>query len=158
MSQFIFPPHPLYTISFRLRMNIPALRIRKYNITIRIRYVIANPVPVLKSYFEVFVLGVGRGFFDFSFAEVSAEFFGNIPYAIIDSFGRALSKHLNGAVEQISDKAGQPAAVGYVKCGKAKANTLDPANENYMFCCLAHYAFYINSKRPSIQAGVVKPN
>jgi hypothetical protein len=44
--------------------------------------------------------------------------------------------------------------MGYVKCGKSEAHALDLAAENYMLGNLVHRGFYINSKQPSIQAGV----
>jgi hypothetical protein len=108
----------------------------------------------LKSYFEVFVLGVGRNFFDIGFTEVSAEFLLNVADAVVDCLDGALDKHLDGAIRQIADKAGKLTATGYVKRRKAKADALHLADENYMFGNLAHYSLYINSRQPSIQAGI----
>jgi hypothetical protein len=109
---------------------------------------------ILESYFEVFVPGVERALLDIGFRDETGEFFFNIADAVVDCLGRALREHLDGAVRQISDKAGQLAAAGYVICGKAETDALNAPCENYVFCCLAHCALYINSKRPSIQAGI----
>lgn len=58
----------------------------------------------LKSDFEVFVLRVGGNFFDFGFSDISAEFFFNVPDAIVDCPRCALDEHLNGTIGQIADK------------------------------------------------------
>jgi len=56
----------------------------------------------------------------------------------------ALNEHLNSAVRQVADPASQFITVGYVKSGKAKANTLDSASENYMFGGPAHFLLIID--------------
>jgi hypothetical protein len=57
-----------------------------------------------------------------------------------------LSEHLNGPIGQITDKTGQLVTIGYVKNGKAEADTLNLAGENYTLGYLVHDDFYINSK------------
>jgi len=58
----------------------------------------------------------------------------NIFYAVIYISSVALSEHLNVAVRQVSDKAGQLVAVCNPVGGEAKADALDLANECYVFC------------------------
>jgi hypothetical protein len=100
----------------------------------------------LKSDFEVFVLVVGGDFFDFDVPNIAAKIFFYVPDTIVDCLRRTLEEHLNGPIRQIVDKTGQSVAIGYVKNGKAEADTLNLAGENYMLGYLAHYGFYINSK------------
>jgi hypothetical protein len=45
--------------------------------------------------------------------------------------------------------------VGYVKSGVAKTDTLDPADENYMFCSLVHFLFYINPGQSLLQVCIL---
>jgi hypothetical protein len=58
----------------------------------------------LKSDFELFVLRVRRGFFDFGFSDIAAKLFFYVPDAIVDCLGRTLGKHLNASIGQIADK------------------------------------------------------
>jgi hypothetical protein len=45
--------------------------------------------------------------------------------------------------------------VGYVKSSEAKADTLDSADENYMFGCLAHFPLYVKPGRLLLQVFVL---
>jgi hypothetical protein len=58
----------------------------------------AGKTGKLKSDFEVFILRVGRDFFDSGFSGISAKFFFYIPHAIVDCLSRTLDEHLNGTI------------------------------------------------------------
>ena len=97
----------------------------------------------LKSDFEVCILGVGGYFFDFGVSDIAGEGIFYVPEAIVNIIGTALCEHLNNAVRHISDEAGQWITIGYPESGKAKADTLDIAGENYMFGYLPHQAYLV---------------
>ena len=64
-----------------------------------------------------------------------------------------MGDHLNGAVWQIADQAGQLITIGYIKRCEAEADALDLASENYMFGGLVHYDPYDKLKRFLVQGG-----
>jgi hypothetical protein len=56
----------------------------------------------------------------------------NISYAPIYIFSRPLGQHLDGAVPEVANVAGQLMAARHPVRGEAKADALDPADEDYM--------------------------
>jgi len=120
-------------------------------------------VPGLKGDFEFGVSGIGGDFFDFVFSYVAGEGFLDVPDAGSNIIFGALGEHFDSTIRTVSDKTCQPVTVGNVKSSVAKADTLNPADENYMFCCLAHldtrfsmlYSgighFNVNPKQVSVQ-------
>ena len=98
----------------------------------------------LEGNFEIHVSGVNGDFFDFGFSYIAGEGFFDVSDAIVYIRIRALGKHLDSTIRTVADRTGQLMTVGYVKSSEAKADTLDSADENYMFGCLAHFPLYIN--------------
>jgi hypothetical protein len=97
----------------------------------------------LKRDFEVYALGVESSFLDSRFSYVAGKRFIYVGKATVDVVGPALREHLNRAVRQVADKAGQPIPIGNVRGGEAKANTLNPPDEDYMFSSLVHFRLTI---------------
>ena len=60
----------------------------------------------LKSDFEVFVPGVGRNFFDFGLSDVTCEAVIDVAEAIVNVVRKALSDHLNSAVQEVANPPG----------------------------------------------------
>ena len=129
----------------------------------------------LKSYFEVFVLGVWRDLFDFGFSDITSEGIPDVPEAMVNVVGSTLGEHLNGSVKEVANPAGQRITIGYLVNGEAKTNALNTACENDTFCGLAHSSyrvlrisycilgvkairFYINPRRFMLQADNGKVN
>ena len=98
----------------------------------------------LEGNFEVHVLGVNGYFFDLCISYVAGKGALYFPDTVVNICIRALGEHFYSTIMTVADKAGQLMTVGYVKSGEAKADTLDSADENYMFGCLAHLPLYIN--------------
>ena len=86
----------------------------------------------LKGYFEVRILGVEGDILDSGGTDIVGERFLNVANAIGYVVSKALNNHLNGAVGQVAGVAGQTITIGYIKGGETKADTLDPAGENYV--------------------------
>ena len=93
--------------------------------------------------FEIHVSGVNGDFFDFGFSYIAGEGFFDVSDAIVYIRIRARGEHFYSTIRTVADRTGQLMTVGYVKSGEAKADTLDSADENYMFGCLAHFPLYI---------------
>ena len=97
---------------------------------------------VLKGDLEVCVFRVGGNFFDSRFFKIAGKIFLNILYAVIYFLRASLGEHLDGAVRHVSDETGQLTAVCRPAGGEAKADALDPADENnvsgnhFLFCIL----------------------
>ncbi len=96
-----------------------------------------------KGDFEVYALRVESNFLDFRFSYVTGKRFIYVRKAMVDVIGAALGEHLNRAVRQVADKAGQPITIGNVGRGEAKANALNPTYEYYMFGSLVHFRLTI---------------
>ena len=88
----------------------------------------------LESDSEVCVSRIGRDFHGLDLSDVAGQAILNISYAIVYIFSRALGEHLDGAVWEVADVAGQLVAAGHPVGGEAKAHALDPAGEDYVFC------------------------
>jgi len=86
-----------------------------------------------KGDFEVYALGVESNFLDLGFSYVTGKRFIYVGKAMGDVIKAALGEHLNRAVWQVADKAGQPMTIRNVGRGEAKANALNPPHEDYMF-------------------------
>ena len=93
----------------------------------------------LKSDPKVRVFGVWGDLFDLSLSDIAAEGFLDVSDAIGNVARGALGDHLNGGVRQVTYHARQLIAICCVKGGKAKADTLDSADEDYVFGNLAHF-------------------
>jgi hypothetical protein len=52
--------------------------------------------------------------------------------AIVNVVGSALGEHFDRAVRQVADEAGKLVTAGHPVSGKAKSDTLDPADEYYV--------------------------
>ncbi len=109
----------------------------------------------LKGYFEFHVLGVNGDFFDLCISYVAGKGFFNVSDAIVYIRIRALGKHLDSTIRTVADTTGQLMTVGYVKSSEAKADTLDSADKNYMFGCLAHFPLYVKPGRFFLQVFVL---
>jgi hypothetical protein len=109
----------------------------------------------LKGDFEVEVLGIDGDFFYFCISYIAGKGALYFPDAVVDICIRALSKHLHSAIRAVADEAGQLVAIGYVKSSETKTDSLDSADENYMFGALAHYPFYIKPSLFSLQVCVL---
>jgi len=77
-------------------------------------------------------------FLDVSFTYIVAEVVVYVGDAVFDIFGGALGEHLNSAILQITNKAGETMTVCNTICRKAKANALHVAIEDYMSGYLVH--------------------
>jgi len=53
-------------------------------------------------------------------------------------FGFSLGEHLNAAIRQVADKAGQLMSIGNPVSGEAKADALHLAGKDYVFGGLVH--------------------
>lgn len=93
---------------------------------------------ILEGNFEFGVSGVKRDFFDFVFSYVAGEGFLYFLDTVFNICIGSLGEHFYSTVSTVSDEAGQLMTVGYVKGSETKSNPLDPADENNMFCTLAH--------------------
>ena len=60
----------------------------------------------LKGDFEVCVPGVQGYFFDYGLSDIAGKGFFDVAQTIVNVFRRALSNHLNGTVQQVTDPAG----------------------------------------------------
>jgi len=92
----------------------------------------------LQGYSEVCVFGIWRRILDLSLLDVAGKrgfYFVNTSVYI---FGFSLGKHLNAAIRQVADKAGQLMSIGNPVGGEAKADALHLAGENYMLGGLVH--------------------
>jgi len=105
----------------------------------------------LKGNFEFGVSWVGGDFFYFVLSYITGKGVLDVLDASSNIIFVALGEHFHSTIGTVSDKAGQLMTVGYVKSSVSKADTLNPADENYMFCCLAHFQSYINPSRFSLQ-------
>ena len=83
---------------------------------------------------EICVPWVGRDFYGFDLSGVAGQAILDVSYAIVYVLSRTLGEHLDGAVREVADVAGQLVAAGHPVGGEAKAHTLDPAGEDYMLC------------------------
>jgi hypothetical protein len=106
---------------------------------------------ILEGNLEICVSGIDGDFFDFVLSYVAGEGFLDVPDAGSDIIVRALGEHFDSTIRTVSDKTGQPVSVGYVKSSVSKADTLNPADKNYMFCTLTHLPSYINLGRLLLQ-------
>jgi len=109
----------------------------------------------LKCYFEFQVLWVNGDFFDLCISYVAGKGGLYFPDAVVNICIRALGEHFHSTIMTIADEAGQLIAIGYVISGEAKADTLDPAGEHYMFGTLAHFQLYIKPSRLSLQVCIL---
>jgi hypothetical protein len=87
----------------------------------------------LEGYVEICVLGIGGGLLDFDLSHIAGKILFNISYAIIYILRLTLGKHLNGAIPQVADKAGQLMTMRHPVSGKAKADALNATDKNYVF-------------------------
>ena len=87
-----------------------------------------------ESDLEITVPWVRRDFHGLDLSDVAGQAILNISYAIIYVLSRSLGEHLDGAVWEVADVAGQLVAAGHPVGGEAKAHALDPAGEDYVFC------------------------
>ena len=71
---------------------------------------------------------------DLHTSDVAGQGFLNISYAIIYIFSRSLGEHLDRAVCEVADVAGQPVATGHPVGREAKAHALNAADEDYVPC------------------------
>jgi len=94
---------------------------------------------ILESDFEVVVLGVGRDLFDSGFFDITCESVLYVAEAGVNVVRRALGEHLNGAIQEVADAAGQVVAPGDIVSCETEADALDSADEDYTFCGLAHF-------------------
>ena len=77
---------------------------------------------------------IGGDFPDIDVSDVAGQRLLNIFYAIIYIFDRSLGEHLDGAVCEIADVAGQLVAAGHPVSGESEADALNAAGEDYMPC------------------------
>ena len=88
----------------------------------------------LESDLEICVPRVGRDFYGFDLSDVAGEAILDVSYAIIYIPSRSLGEHLDGAVWEVADVAGQLMAAGHPVGCEAKAHALNPAGEDYVLC------------------------
>ena len=100
-------------------------------------------------------MGVDGDFFDFGFSYIAGKGLLYFSDAIVYIRIRALGKHPDSTIMTVADKTGQLMTVGCVKSGEAKADTLDSADENYMFGTLAHLPLYVKPGRFFLQVFVL---
>lgn len=105
--------------------------------------------------FEIHISGVNGSFLDFGLSNISGEGFFDVSDANVYIRIRTLGKHFYGTIRTVADKTGQFMTVGYMKSSEAKADTLDSADENYMFGTLAHLQLYIKPGRFLLQVFVL---
>lgn len=98
---------------------------------------------------------INGDFFDFGLSNVAGKGILYFLDTVVNTCIRALGKHLDSAVRQVADKTGQLMAVGYMISSETKADTLNPADENYLFGDLAHFPSYINPSRLSLQVCIL---
>ncbi len=110
---------------------------------------------ILEGNFEFCVSGVNGDFFDFVTSYIAGKGFFDVSDAVSNVIFRALGEHFHGTIGTVSDEAGQLMSVGNVKGSETKPHPLDPADENYMFCCLVHFPSYINAGRFLLQVCVL---
>jgi len=110
---------------------------------------------ILEGNLEFRVSWIEGYFFDFVLSYIAWEGFFDVPDAGINVIFGALGEHFDSTIRTVSDKAGQPMSVGYVKSGVAKTDTLYPPDEDYMFCSLAHFPFYINAGQFLLQVCIL---
>jgi len=85
---------------------------------------------------------VGRDFLDIDVSDMAGERLSNISYAIIYIVGRSLGEHLDGAVREIADVAGQLMPAGHSVSRESKAHALNTTLEDYMPCNHARLTIY----------------
>jgi len=86
----------------------------------------------LESDPEIGMSRIGGDFLDSGISDVAGKIFLNLLYATVNVFRGALGEHLDGAVHEVADVTGELMATGHAVRGKAKTDTLDPADEDYV--------------------------
>jgi hypothetical protein len=98
---------------------------------------------ILESDFEVGMLGVGRDLFDSGFSDITCEGVLYVAEAGINVVRRALGEHFDGAIKEVADVAGQAVTICDIVSGETEADALDSADEDYTFCGLAHFSYFV---------------
>ena len=96
--------------------------------------IVSDCVVDSESDLEICAGWVRRDFLDLDLSDVAGQAILNISYAIVYIFGRSLGKHLDGAVGEVADVAGQLIPAGHPVSGESEADALNAAGKYYVLC------------------------